>query len=200
MSQFIESICCIDGELQLLELHQARVNRAFFTNYGLLARPMKLSKIIRNIPRKGTYKCRVVYDKENFDCTFKPYQKPKVGSLQLVEGGDIDYKFKYTNRSGLDELFAQRKEADDIIIVKNGCITDSHFANLAFYDGEEWWTSDQPLLEGVRRQSLIDQRQLQVRQISIQDLASFEKCCLINAMLDLGQIEIPIPSIRSSSK
>ncbi|WP_420580712.1 aminotransferase class IV [Reichenbachiella sp.] len=195
MYQFIESISCINGELQLLELHQARVNRTFFTNYGLLARPIKLSRVIRQIPRQGRFKCRVVYDKENFVVTFDSYTTPKISSLQVVEGGAIDYRFKYSNRIDLEKLFAQRKEADDIIIVKDDMITDSYFANLAFFDGEEWWTSNQPLLEGVRRQSLLDQGMLQKRSIRLGDLAKYEKVSLINSMLDLGEVMIDLNDI-----
>lgn len=197
MSQFIESICCIDGELQLLDLHQARINRTFFTNYGLLARPIRLSRIIKNIPPKGKYKCRVIYDRDQATCTFDTYQTPNIKSLQIVEGGDIDYRYKYVDRNALNNLFAQRNGKDDILIVKNGLVTDSYFANLAFFDGEEWFTPDTPLLEGVQRQSLLDQRQIKVTKISIEDLEKFEKVSLINAMLGLGEVELPTISIHS---
>ena len=197
MSQFIESICCIDGELQLLDLHQARINRTFFTNYGLLARPIRLSRIIKNIPPKGKYKCRVIYDRDQATCTFDAYQIPNIKNLQIVEGGDIDYRYKYVDRNTLDNLFAQRNGKDDILIVKNGLVTDSYFANLAFFDGEEWFTPDTPLLEGVQRQSLLDQRQIKVTKISIEDLEKFEKVSLINAMLELAEVELPAISIHS---
>lgn len=196
MSQFIESISCVDGELQLLELHQARVNRTFFTNYGLLARPFKLAKVIRQVPSQGRHKCRVVYDKDDVTIAFQPYQTPKINTLQIVEGTDIDYRFKYENRRALDQLYALRAGQDDIIVVKDGCVSDSYFANLAFYDGEEWWTPDSPLLEGVRRQSLLDQGLIQKAAIGAEDLGKFEKVSLINAMLDLGDVEIDIKNIK----
>lgn len=195
MSQFIESICCKDGELLLLDLHQARVNRTFFTNYGLLAKPIRLFRVIRNIPRKGKYKCRVVYDQESVNFEFEPYQTPKINSLQIVEGDSIDYRFKYTDRKALDLLYKNRGDCDDILIVKNGRVTDSYFANMAFFDGEGWWTPEQPLLAGVRRQSLLDQRLLQVADIGVADLNKYEKVSLINAMNDLGEIEIETKNI-----
>ncbi|UXX79020.1 aminotransferase class IV [Reichenbachiella carrageenanivorans] len=196
MSQFIESICCEDGEALLLDLHQARLNRTFFTNYGLLARPMKLAKIIRKVPSKEKHKCKVVYDKDNFTIDFQSYQTPTIETLQIVEGGNIDYRFKYENRRALDQLYTLRADQDNIIIVKDGSVTDSYFANLAFYDGEEWWTPDSPLLEGVRRQSLLDQGLIQKTTISLDDLGKFEKVSLINAMLDLGVVEIDIKNIN----
>ncbi len=197
MSQFIESICCIDGELQLLDLHQARVNRTFFTNYGLLAKPIRLSRVIRQIPTKGKHKCRVVYDKDNASFSFEPYQTPNIGSLKLVDGNTIDYRYKYADRSQLDALFEHRKEGDDIIIVKDGVVTDSYFANLAFFDGEAWWTPEEPLLAGVQRQNLLDIGHLQIKKITAEDLVGFEKVSLINAMNKLGEIIIEIPSILS---
>ncbi|MEP2026012.1 MAG: aminotransferase class IV [Reichenbachiella sp.] len=195
MSQFIESIRCINGELQLLELHQARVNRTFFTNYGLLARPIKLAIIIRQIPASGTFKCRVVYDQNSFEITYDKYQKPNINSCQIVKSEDIDYRFKYADRSGLANLFAQRKDADDIIIVKEGMISDSYFANLAFFDGEDWWTPESPLLAGVQRQNLLDQRLIKTREIHVNELTHFKKVSLINAMNDLGKIEFEISEV-----
>ncbi|MEP3386933.1 MAG: aminotransferase class IV [Reichenbachiella sp.] len=196
MSQFIESICCIDGELQLLELHQARVNRTFFTNYGLLAKPIRLNRVIKQIPGKGKFKCRVVYDNEKVEVNFTSYQTPKISTLEIVEGGDVDYRFKYANRKDLDQLHALRNGKDDILIIKDGLITDSYFANVAFFDGEEWWTPEEPLLAGVRRQNLLDQRLIRTAKIRISDINKYVKISLINAMIDLGEVEIAVSSIE----
>ncbi|MDW3210135.1 MAG: aminotransferase class IV [Reichenbachiella sp.] len=195
MSQFIESICCIDGELQLLELHQARVNRTFFTNYGLLAKPIRLNRVIKQIPSKGKFKCRVEYDNEKVEVNFTPYQTPKISSLAIVEGGDVDYRFKYADRKALDHLYAQRNGKDDVLIVKDGLISDSYFANVAFFDGEEWWTPEEPLLAGVQRQYLLDQRLIQTTKIRTSDINKYEKISMINAMIDLEEIEIAATDI-----
>jgi len=188
MYQFIESICCVDGELLLLDLHQARVNRTFFTNYGFLTKPMVLARIIRQIPSKGKYKCRVLYNNDQFEIEFVAYKAPKITSLQIVEGGDIDYRYKFADRSALDSLFGQRKGADDMLIVKNGQVTDSYYANLAFFDGDTWWTPEEPLLGGVQRQNLLDQRHIKTAQISLTDILKYEKVSLINAMNQLGEV------------
>ncbi|SMD32222.1 4-amino-4-deoxychorismate lyase [Reichenbachiella faecimaris] len=195
MCLFIESICCVDGELQLLDLHQARVNRTFFTNFGLLAKPFKLTKIIKQIPTNGKYKCRVVYDQNHSDFEFEPYKTPKIESLQIIDGGSIDYRFKYEDRKALDQLYKYRDGRDDIIIVKDGLVTDSYYANLAFFDGEEWWTPEKPLLEGVQRQSLLDQGLLHKAIIKTKELHKYRRVSLINAMLGLDEIEVPIQAI-----
>ena len=38
----------------------------------------------------------------------------------------------------LDDLFEQRGSCDDILIVKQSCITDSYFANVVLGDGVSW--------------------------------------------------------------
>ena len=135
------------------------------------------------------------YDNEKVEVKFKPYQTPKIRTLKIVGGGGVDYRFKYADRSKLDDLFAQRKETDDIVIAKGGRITDSYFANLAIFDGEEWWTPEEPLLAGVQRQYLLDQRLIQTAQIRVSDIHKYEKISLINAMNELREIEIETKNI-----
>jgi 4-amino-4-deoxychorismate lyase len=67
--------------------------------------------------------------------------------LQLVTDNEIEYTHKTTDRNALNRLFEQRKKADDIIIVKNGQLTDSLFANLVFESHTgELFTPKNPLL------------------------------------------------------
>jgi 4-amino-4-deoxychorismate lyase len=74
----------------------------------------------------------------------------------------------------------------DVLIVKNGLITDTSFANIAFSDGNKWYTPDTPLLKGTQRAYYLAQGILTERRISPADLRGFTKARLINAMLDLN--------------
>ena len=121
---------------------------------------------------------------------FKFYQTPIIHSLQVVQNDSIEYEYKSTKREELDRIFKQRGLADDIIIVKNRRVTDSYFANLVFFDGKKWWTPDRPLLQGIKRQSLINLGLLKTKKIFKKDLSTFQKVSLINAMLDLGEVEV----------
>lgn len=86
---------------------------------------------------------------------------------------------------------------EELIIVKNGIITDTSYANLVFYNGKEWHTPSRPLLQGTKRQKLIDEGKIKEREIRVHDLKKFTKCSLINAMLDIGEIELPVNKIIS---
>lgn len=189
MCRFIESICCLEGEAQLIDLHQERVNRTFLKFFPQYT-PIKLSDIVQNIPAKGKYKCRVEYSFELHSIEFIFYQTPSIQSLQVLQSDSIEYEYKSTKREDLDSIFEQRGLADDIIIVKNGRVTDSYFANLVFFDGKKWWTPDRPLLQGIKRQSLINLGMLKTKKIFKKDLSTFQKVSLINAMLDLGEVEV----------
>lgn len=87
-------------------------------------------------------------------------------------------------------LYEQRGTCDDIMIVKNGCITDSYNANLIFFDGRLWWTPDTPLLAGTQRARLLDEKRIFPRRIMPGDLVQFEKAGLINAMLNMNDMPI----------
>ena len=80
--------------------------------------------------------------------------------------------------------------------MKNNLVTDSYYANLAFYDGSNWLTPKSYLLPGVKRQYLLEMGLISEIEISLVDIQSFQKISLINAMLNLGEIEIPVSSIE----
>lgn len=189
MCRFIESICCLEGKAQLIDLHQERVNRTFLEFFPQYT-PIKLSDIVQNIPAKGKCKCRVEYSFRLHSIEFIFYQTPSIHSLQIVQSDSIEYEYKSTKREELDRVFEQRGLADDIIIVKNGRVTDSYFANLVFFDGKKWWTPDRPLLQGIKRQSLINLGLLKTKRILKKDLSTFQKVSLINSMLDIGEVEV----------
>lgn len=76
-------------------------------------------------------------------------------------------------------------EADDVLIVKNGCITDTTFSNVALFDGTQWCTPDTYLLNGTCRQRLIQDGLLVEKRIGPKDLSDYKYIRPINAMLDL---------------
>ena len=101
---------------------------------------------------------------------------------------------KYENRKVINQL-ANSSSADDIIIVIDDNITDGSYFNLAFWDQKKWFTPNTPLLKGVRRTQLLNEHLIQEARITVSDLGSFEKVSLINAMLDLGELEVNVDQI-----
>lgn len=198
MSPYFETIQLLDGELKNLEFHQERFERTRGKALGLKRHPL-LSEVIQ-VPRgleQGVLKCRVIYEKEIVRIEYEPHQAQKVHSLKMVYSDSIEYGFKYVDRSELEILFHQRGYCDDILIVKSGNITDSFYANVVFWDGEVWITSDTPLLPGTMRASLITAGAVMEEHITPDDLKRFQKAKLINAMNNLRNgPEIPIESIH----
>ncbi len=87
------------------------------------------------------------------------------------------------------------KLAIDILIVKNGLITDTSYSNIILYDGKEWFAPKSFILNGVKRQFLLNTGKIKEIKIALEDLKNFEKISLINAMLEPQDIEIGIENI-----
>lgn len=191
MSLLVESIKLCDGKLFNLEYHQQRLNRAMAERFPEAA-PIDLATVI-SIPEhcsSGTFKVRVLYGPSVDAVEIEPYHFRTIQSLKVVHHESIDYHLKYTDRQILQQLFAQRGDADDIIIVKNGLVTDAFAANLIFFDGTKWVTPNTPLLKGTQRQFLLEQGIISEIEIKECDISSFQKVGLINAMVSFEDMPV----------
>ena len=191
MYQLVESLKLKDGVIRNLEYHQNRMNRSrneLFPD----AEKIDLAKaiIIPENCKSGIFKVRVVYNSGVEKIEIEPYVFRTIQSLKVVHHESIDYHLKYTNRQILQELFAKRGNCDDIIIVKSGLVTDSFAANLLFFDGKKWFTPTAPLLKGTKRQLLIDQGIISEKEIREEDIRTYQKIGLINALIDFEEMPV----------
>jgi 4-amino-4-deoxychorismate lyase len=146
--------------------------------------------------KQGTFKIRVLYGEIIERIETDLYIPRIILSLKVVEHESVDYHLKFTDRQILQELFALRGTCDDIIIIKNGCVTDSFAANLLFFDGVNWFTPSTPLLKGTKRQFLIDHGIISEREIRKEDILGYQQVGLINAMTDFEEMPvIALPEI-----
>ena len=175
--------------------HQDRVDRTFRQFYPGFPVPDLALCIQPSNEIAPISKIRFLYNHNQFEYTCTPYEIKPIRSIKSVRSNTIDYAFKYEDRSGLKQLYNQRGSCDDIIIIKDDLVTDTYYANVALFDGKFWYTPDKPLLRGTRRQQLIELGDLKEARIEMNLLRSFEKISLINAMLDLGQIELDVSQI-----
>ncbi len=186
MCHLLESIRFENGAFHNLEKHQERLDRSrknlFQATNRLLLEPLLNHHIPENLKKNQTYKCRVVYAIEAISVEFSPYQKPICRILQCVYDDNIDYSHKFHNRQHINELLKQKANADDILIVKNGLITDTSIANIICFNGKRWLTPSFPLLAGCQRQLLLEQGIIDTAEIRPEDLDTFEDIRLINAM------------------
>jgi 4-amino-4-deoxychorismate lyase len=199
MCRLLETILVKDNGLHLIGYHNSRVNAARSALFGA-TQPWDLSEIIR-IPELNpavTWRCRFLYAEEPEVTEFIPYLKRVITKLYMVDCGSLEYSFKYADRSAIDKLKIgiPDPEQSDILLVKNGLITDTSFSNIILWDGSAWYTPAVPLLKGTKREYYLDIKMIHTRDIGINDLQYYQTVRLINAMRDIDDVEdIPVGNI-----
>ncbi|MFA6950345.1 MAG: aminotransferase class IV [Lentimicrobiaceae bacterium] len=185
MYRFFETIKIINGSLQYIDYHQRRMTNTLNRNYVNAALPSLTDMI--EVPSKyssGLVKCKVEYNDCQFRIFFDFYKPRIVNSLKLIACDDINYNYKYCDRQLLNELFNKKANYDDILIVKYENITDTSFSNIAFSDGEKWYTPSSLLLPGTARARMIETGLLIEKNITVYNFREFEYFVLINSMLE----------------
>jgi len=201
MCRLLETIRVRGGELQHIDYHNSRVNASRAAIFGAVM-PWDLSEIIKmpELDPSVTYRCRFLYAEEPGTTEFIPYVKRIVRKLFVIDCGNFEYSYKYADRSAFEKFRAgiPDPEHSDILLVKNGLITDTSFSNIILYDGVRWYTPAIPLLKGTKRQYYLDHKIIFERDIAVKDLYKFVTARLINAMLDMEDgDDIPVGDIIS---
>lgn len=189
MYPLFETVAIIEGKAQNLALHQARYERSLQQFYGKQdVTVFQLAEIIEKhtalLAQQDTtlYRCRLDYNAHHVQTYCAPYQRKIYRTFQPVVCDDIDYDLKYAQREKLNQLLLQKGDCDEIIIIKQGLVTDCSIGNLIFKQGNQWVTPDTPLLAGTQRQKLLQENKIQTRRIYAEDLATFSEIRLINAL------------------
>jgi len=197
MYQFVETLKLKDGIICNPDYHQSRMNRTLEELFPG-AESIELMGAI-TIPENccaGLYKIRVIYNRSIEKIEIEPYQLRSIQSLKVVHHESVDYHLKYTDRQVLQELYAQRGTCDDVLIIKNGFVSDSFTANILFFDGITWFTPTTPLLRGTKRQFLLEEGIIFEREIREEDISGYQKVGLINALIDFEEMPvIPVERI-----
>lgn len=182
MSLLFESIRIENGIIHHLELHQQRIERSLIKLKS--AKPIDLKQFTStlNIPKKGIHKLRISYDLERIEeYQIKPYILRSVKTLELIECNEIEYDLKFEDRSQINEL-SKSSKADEIIIVKNGMITDASISNILFSSNGQWFTPDTPILEGTARAHLIETGAIRSIPVELKNLKNYDSFCFVNAL------------------
>ncbi|MEG0519261.1 MAG: aminotransferase class IV [Bacteroidales bacterium] len=183
---YLETIKIADAHPCNLEYHVKRMEHTIGRSLPLHLQPE---------PHlcKGLVKCRVVYNHSSIiSIEYLPYHIPVIKSLTQVECNNLDYHFKYQDRMRINQLKSIHcNPEEDILIIKNGFITDTSFCNIVFENNQGLFTPSTPLLNGTKRQYLLDTGQIQECVITKNDFHKYSKIRLINAMIDLHELVIP---------
>lgn len=186
----------MNGRVYNIEKHNLRFNLTRQRLFGI-AKPINLRKII-SIPtdyKSGLVKCRILYNTSISRVEFHPYHAKIINTLKCVYS-NIDYSYKWVDRKDLDQLFSEKGDCDDILIIKNQKITDTYYANTAFYKHGKWYTPKHPLLKGSQRAKLLEKKKLIEKEILIEDLKDYSKVAVFNAMRPFGELILPIKSVK----
>lgn len=197
---FSEVIKICNGKIFNLPAHIERMN---FTLQSFFGSTIPFSLNDEHIPlefREGLVKCRIVYSLENLEIEYSHYTFREINSLKIIHDNSIDYSFKYADRTAFERLMAQKENCDDILVVKNGFVTDTSFTNVVFESDKGLYTPSTYLLPGTKRQTLLKERVIKEKVIRIEDIEDYRKLYLINAMMGIeDNISIPISSLKIDS-
>ena len=185
MYQFVETIQIKDGIPALIDLHQQRINGTFLF-FKSISPPDITSIIVDYLEKQKLlinqiYKLRFLYNLDSsYSIQLAPYHSPVISSFTLIENNDIDYTFKSTNRAIFEQLKASVQ--GEVIIVKNGFVTDTSFSNIILLKDSIWYTPKTYLLNGVQRQHLLASNKIQEKDIKASDIKCYSHIKIINAL------------------
>ncbi len=196
MCRFIETVRVEDGCPIRLDCHLERVAHTRRQWFGSDT-PVD-ADLLRHVAGKtrGVAKLRFVYDEHRvYDLSCAPYTPRRVTSLQMVTADEAEYGLKREDRRMLETIRTRRGACDEVLIVKDGCLTDTSYTNIALWDGHRWVSPDTPLLPGTRRRRLIDSGRLIEARVAVDDLRRYTHIAMVNAMIDLGDLVIPMTHV-----
>ena len=181
---FIETIKVVDGKFLNLPYHMERMNHTMTSFFNTT---IFVELWMGDIPeelRSGITKCRVTYSYRFVNVEYERYHFRQIDSLKLIEDNTIDYSFKYADRSHINSLLEHKGNCDDILIIRNGYVTDTSYTNVVFENSSGLFTPTTYLLAGTKRKKLLEKGIVREVPVSLQDITKYDRIYLINAMID----------------
>jgi 4-amino-4-deoxychorismate lyase len=172
-----ETIKIEDGQIFNLDWHNRRFKKSqkeFFSNPSTTD-----LKAFITPPKTGLYRCKITYDTKIQSVEYFPYQAKTFKNFKIISS-QLEYTYKQSDRSEFQNLLNGYEE---IIIEKNGLLTDTTIANIAFFDGGQWLTPRTPLLEGTTRARLLEEGFLKLENIKKESIKKYTHFALMNAMI-----------------
>ncbi|WP_339841219.1 aminotransferase class IV [uncultured Maribacter sp.] len=188
MYPLFESVCIENGQMKNGQYHELRFKTSYFQFYGCEPKFSLFDKLnLPQLDRCLKYKLRIDYKETDSTWTVSEYLNKIPTSLLLLKDDDIDYNLKYTDRKQLNQLYYKKVDFEDVLIVKNGHITDATYSNIIFTDGHKIVTPSTPLLHGTCRARLIAEEKITEAPIKVDTIHLFESFQLINALNDFNE-------------
>jgi 4-amino-4-deoxychorismate lyase len=179
---FFETIKIYKGRICNINYHNKRLNNTIKSIFNVSSN-IDISSYISLSMDFDTIKCRVLYQKEINSISYSKYIKKKAQSFKIINDNNITYEYKFNNRKHINKLFFLRDNHDEIIIIKNGFITDTSIANIAILYKDIWLTPKLPLFNGIIRPKLGSSFFLKEENITVEMLKSCKCIAIMNAMI-----------------
>lgn len=196
MSLLLETLRIENGVVERFDYHQHRMMQSAQRCFAKMPSIDVSDVVVPEELSDGVVKCRILYDTSVRSITFERYTVRPLQRLKLVYSDTIDYSLKWADRGSINSLVAQKGDADDVIIVKNGELTDISYANIALRIRGQLFTPKNCLLKGTRRQSLLDHGVIFEKVLTVSDLEMAESVLVFNAMIGLDdKVEVKISNI-----
>lgn len=188
MYPLFETVCVTRGQIQNGHYHELRFRSAFIAFFGKEPTFSLFDTI--QYPKLNSsylYKLKIRYNEKDTKWSISAYINKIPSSLLLIVDDRIRYDLKFTDRSHLNNLNQKRAHADDVLIIKDGFVTDATYSNILFTDGQKIITPATPLLKGTCRARLLKEKIIQETPITPANLQHFSHFQLINAMNDFDE-------------
>lgn len=196
MYPVFESIAVMDGRYLNVPGHLARMQKTAKALWGIELPDDYLEKRLPAFSRDGLYKCRFMYDAQHYAMELTRYTSKYIQQLVLTEVPEMVYDFKYSDRSEINNYTRSLGKGMDVLFTRNGYLMDTSYCNVALYKEGTWYTPEMPLLQGTQRAVGLKDGLLKQALIHRNDLHSFERITLFNALNPIGSICLPCSAVK----
>jgi|GEM_PF-4239780 len=177
---FFESIRLVDGEPQLLDYHQRRIDHVFKFAYPYI-KPISLIDLTPSIAPKGICKWRISYNQSASTSSVELYEPQQIEKFVPVTC-NISYPMKYTDRS-IYTAMNQACDKDEVpLIITDDRLRETNYGNIILKIDQVWYTPMYPIFYGVMRQYLIVNNLVTERDLFMKDFHDCDAIQMINAM------------------
>lgn len=185
MYPLFETVCIYNSQIKNGPYHERRFRNACIAHFEKEPDFSLFDTIeIPEINSSLLYKLKIKYTYNTIQWSISEYKNKIPATLKLIHDDTISYDLKFSDRTHLNCLYEKRGLSEDVLIVKNGCITDATYSNILFTDGHHIVTPATPLLKGTCRDRLLGEKKIQEALITLDHLHNFTHFQLINAMND----------------
>ncbi len=154
-------------------------------------------------PEQHTWRCRMIYEGNGkiSSITAEPFTPRTLKTIGIIDIPTACYPLKYADRRVFDDLRKRFPRCDEIIITKNGFLSDGTFTNVYLRSPDNiLLTPNTYLLAGCRRERLIQDGLLHPRTLHWRDIKPGWLIGFINALNPPGQLgEFPADTMRMLS-